>query len=61
MCTGAVDYNSLKLIENAIGTAAKFKKPIRHWSEAELKKIDLGLLEAGIEGLRNGLYQLVCY
>lgn len=66
--TGPVHFDSLTLIENAIVTAAKFKKPIRHWSEAELLKIDndlqtidLGLLEAGLDGLKNGLYQLVCY
>ena len=65
---GRVNFNSLELIENAIFTSAKFKKFIRHWPEAESKKIDydfqtidLRLLESGLESLKNGLYRLVCY
>ncbi|AMP21421.1 hypothetical protein AZF37_06585 [endosymbiont 'TC1' of Trimyema compressum] len=36
--TGPVNFNSLKLIENAIGTAAKFKKPIRHWYSSKIQE-----------------------
>lgn len=65
---GPVDFDSLKLIENAIITAEKFKKSIRYWPETKLNKIDydfqiidLKLLEVGLESLKNGKYHLVRY
>lgn len=62
---GPMDYTSLQLIENAIVTSAKFKKPRRDWgADAERIKndfmtIDYSLLKTGIEGLGTTLYKLV--
>lgn len=62
---GMVDYSSLKLIENAIEVAAKFKKPERDWGgdkdmiENDLMTIDFSLLQTGLEGLGTTLYKIV--
>lgn len=62
---GEVDLSSLSLIENAIETSKKFKKPIRDWGkekdriENDLMTIDFSLLKTGIEGLGTTLYKIV--
>ena len=63
--TGEVDFASLSLIEKAIETSKKFKKPVRNWGEEQerivedLMTIDLSLLQTGIEGLGTTLYKIV--
>lgn len=62
-----VDYPSLKLIENAVEAAAKFKKSKRDWGadkdrvENDLMTIDFSLLQTGLEGLGTTLYKLCLY
>lgn len=64
---GAVDYPSLRLIENAVEVAAKFKKPERDWGadkdrvESDLMTIDFSLLQTGLDGLGTTLYKLCLY
>ena len=62
--TGALDMQSLSLIENAITTTQKFKEPVRNWPDPEkidddFQAIDLSLLNAGVEGLSESLHELV--
>lgn len=62
---GTMNLDSLHLIENAITTSAKFKKPNRDYgNESERIKndfmtIDYSLLKTGLEGLGTTLYKLV--
>ena len=63
--SGKVDYASLSLIEKAIETSKKFKKPERNWGAEQdriiedLMTIDLSLLQTGVEGLGTTLYKIV--
>ncbi len=62
---GTMNFDSLHLIENAITTSAKFKKPKRDWGidnsrvENDFMTIDYSLLKTGLEGLGTTLYKLV--
>jgi hypothetical protein len=62
---GAMNLDSLHLIENAITTSAKFKKPKRDWGidnarvENDFMSIDYSLLKTGLEGLGTTLYKLI--
>jgi hypothetical protein len=62
---GTMNFDSLHLIENAITTSAKFKKPNRDYGkESERIKndfmtIDYSLLKTGLEGLGTTLYKLI--
>ena len=62
--TGPADGRSLELIEGAIATSDKFRKPARDWGDDgarvqdDFMTIDLSLLETGLEGLGRTLYKL---
>ncbi len=62
---GEMDYASLQLIENAIITSAKFRRPNRDYGKDneriknDFMTIDFSLLKTGLEGLGNTLYKLV--
>lgn len=62
---GIVDYSSLQLIENAIITSAKFRRPVRDYGKDnerirnDFMTIDFSLLKTGMEGLGTTLYKLV--
>ena len=62
---GAMNMDSLHLIENAITTSAKFKKPNRDYGKEneriknDFMTIDYSLLKTGLEGLGTTLYKLV--
>lgn len=62
---GALDPDSLALIESAMATAAKFRRPFRDWGaegeriRKDFQVIDASLLETGLEGLGRTLWRLV--
>lgn len=62
---GMMDFPSLQLIENAIVTSKKFKKPNRDYGKDneriknDFMTIDYSLLKTGLEGLGTTLYKLV--
>lgn len=62
---GNMNMDSLQLIENAITTSAKFKKPNRDYGKEneriknDFMTIDYSLLKTGLEGLGTTLYKLV--
>ena len=62
---GTMDLDSLHLIENAITTSAKFKRPNRDYGKEneriknDFMTIDYSLLKTGLEGLGTTLYKLL--
>lgn len=64
---GPMDYSSLSMIESAIATSKKFKKPERDWGKdkervtMDFMTIDASLLKTGLEGLGRTLYKLISF
>ena len=57
---------SLRMIEDAIATARKFRERERNWPDPEridrdFQAIDLSLLAAGVEALNPSLHELVAW